>query len=86
MMMDYISDQKNSEELMAEFNEAQGDAKNKYPSAKQWFLNEFPNFTMKDGKNVVSKVKLTNEPSVPAQKQIVFDLRPAVVPLPPNVF
>lgn len=32
MMMDYISDQKNSEELMAEFNEAQGDAKNKYPS------------------------------------------------------
>lgn len=28
MMMDYISDQKNSEELMAEFNEAQGDAKN----------------------------------------------------------
>ena len=35
MMMDYISNQKNSEELMAEFNEAQGDAKNKYPSAKQ---------------------------------------------------
>ena len=25
-----------------------------------------------------------NEPSVPAQKQIVFDLRPAVVPFPPN--
>ena len=45
MMMDYISNQKNSEELMAEFNEAQGDAKNKYPSSKQWFLNEFPNFS-----------------------------------------
>lgn len=58
MMMDYISNQKNSEELMAEFNEAQGDAKNKYPSAKQWFLNEFPDFTMKNGKDAVSKAKI----------------------------
>ena len=58
MMMDYISNQKNSEELMAEFNEAQGDAKNKYPSAKQWFLNEFPDFTMKNGKDTVSKAKI----------------------------
>ena len=36
MMMDYISDQKNSEELMAEFNEAQGDAKNKYRLPNFW--------------------------------------------------
>ena len=72
MMMEYISDQKNSEELMAEFNEAQGDAKNKYPSAKQWFLNEFPNFTMKDGKNVVSKVKLTKIKNNAKAKMVNF--------------
>lgn len=72
MMMDYISNQKNSEELMAEFNEAQGDAKNKYPSAKQWFLNEFPNFTMKDGKNVVSKVKLTKIKNNAKAKMVNF--------------
>lgn len=72
MMVDYISDQKNSEELMAEFNEAQGDAKNKYPSAKQWFLNEFPNFTMKDGKNVVSKVKLTKIKNNAKAKMVNF--------------
>lgn len=72
MMMDYISNQKNSEELMAEFNEAQGDAKNKYPSAKQWFLNEFPDFTMKNGKKAASKAKIVKIKKNVEDKMVKF--------------
>ena len=72
MMAEYIMSQQNSDKLMAEFNEAQSMGKSKYPLAKKWFLNEFPDFTMKNGKKVVSKVKLTKIKNNAKAKMVNF--------------
>ena len=44
--------------LMAEFEEAMKFGKSKYPLAKKWFLNQFPNFKITEGKKAVSDAKI----------------------------
>lgn len=64
--------QQNSDKLMAEFNEAQSMGKSKYPLAKKWFLNEFPDFTMKNGKKAASKAKIVKIKKNVEDKMVKF--------------
>ena len=72
MMAEYIMSQQNSDKLMAEFNEAQSMGKSKYPLAKKWFLNEFPDFTMKNGKKAASKAKIVKIKKNVEDKMVKF--------------
>ena len=54
----HIEKQENSEFLMAEFNEAQKQGKSKYPLAKKWFLEQFPNFKITEGKKAIGDAKI----------------------------
>lgn len=58
MMKTHIEKQENSEFLMAEFNEAQKQGKSKYPLAKKWFLEQFPNFKITEGKKAIGDAKI----------------------------
>ena len=58
MMKTHIQKQENSETLMAEFEEAMAMGKSKYPLAKKWFLEQFPNFKITEGKKAVSDAKI----------------------------
>ena len=57
MMKTHIQKQENSETLMAEFEEAMKFGKSKYPLAKKWFVKQFPNFKITEGKKAVSEAK-----------------------------
>ena len=72
MMAENIMSQQNSDKLMAEFNEAQSMGKSKYPLAKKWFLNEFPDFTMKNGKKAASKAKIVKIKKNVEDKMVKF--------------
>lgn len=50
VMKTHIEKQENKDILMAEFEEAIKMGKSKYPLAKKWFLNQFPNFKISEGK------------------------------------
>ena len=58
VMEAHIQKQENSVALMAEFNEAQMFGKSKYPLAKKWFVKQFPNFKITEGKKAVSDAKI----------------------------
>ena len=58
MMKTHIEKQENSEFLIAEFNEAQKQGKSKYPLAKKWFLEQFPNFKITEGKKAIGDAKI----------------------------
>ena len=58
VMKTHILNQKNSDELMAEFEEAMKFGKSKYPLAKKWFMKQFPNFKITEGKKAVSDAKI----------------------------
>ena len=58
VMKTHIQKQENSETLMAEFEEAMAMGKSKYPLAKKWFLKQFPNFKITEGKKAVSDAKI----------------------------
>ena len=58
MMKTHIQKQENSETLMAEFEEAMKFGKSKYPLAKKWFVKQFPNFKITEGKKAVSDAKI----------------------------
>ena len=58
VMKTHILAQKDSDTLMAEFEEAMKFGKSKYPLAKKWFLNQFPNFKITEGKKAVSDAKI----------------------------
>ena len=58
VMEAHIQKQENSVALMAEFKEAQMFGKSKYPLAKKWFVAQFPNFKITEGKKAVSDAKI----------------------------
>jgi len=58
VMKTHILAQKDSDTLMAEFEEAMKFGKSKYPLAKKWFLNQFPDFKITKGKKAVSDAKI----------------------------
>ena len=58
VMKTHILAQKDSDILMAEFEEAMKVGKSKYPLAKKWFLEQFPNFKITEGKKAVSNAKI----------------------------
>ena len=58
VMKTHIEKQENKNILMAEFEEAMKMGKSKYPLAKKWFLNQFPNFKISEGKKAVGDAKI----------------------------
>jgi len=58
VMKTHIEKQENKDTLMAEFEEAMKFGKSKYPLAKKWFLEQFPNFKITEGKKAVSNAKI----------------------------
>ena len=58
VMKAHIEKQTNKDILMAEFEEAMKFGKSKYPLAKKWFLKQFPNFKITEGKKAVSDAKI----------------------------
>ena len=58
VMKTHIQSQKNSEELMAEFEEAMKFGKSKYPMAKKWFLKQFHDFKITEGKKACGDAKI----------------------------
>lgn len=58
VMRTHIQKQENSIALMAEFDEVLKIGKSKYPLAKKWFLEQFPNFKMTEAKKAVSNAKI----------------------------
>ena len=58
VMKTHIEKQENKDILMAEFEEAIKMGKSKYPLAKKWFLNQFPNFKISEGKKAVGDAKI----------------------------
>ena len=58
VMRTHILAQENSELLMAEFEESMKEGKSKYPMAKKWFVAQFPNFKITEGKKAVSDAKI----------------------------
>ena len=58
VMRTHILAQENSELLMAEFEESMKEGKSKYPLAKKWFVAQFPNFKITEGKKAVSDAKI----------------------------
>ena len=67
----HILNQKNSDELMAEFEEAMKFGKSKYPLAKKWFMKQFPNFKITEGKKAVSDAKMATI-KANARKKVVL--------------
>ena len=61
---------------MAEFNEAQMFGKSKYPLAKKWFLEQFPNFKISEGKKSASDAKIAKV-KANAKAKIVLVKTPA---------
>lgn len=76
MMKTHIEKQENSEFLMAEFNEAQKQGKSKYPLAKKWFLEQFPNFKITEGKKAIGDAKIAKV-KANAKAKIVLVKTPA---------
>ena len=58
LMKAHIEAQDDSKALMVEFEEVQKFGKSKYPLAKKWFLEQFPNFKITEAKKAVSKAKI----------------------------
>lgn len=58
VMRTHIQKQENSNVLMTEFDEVLKIGKSKYPLAKKWFLEQFPNFKMTEAKKAVSDTKI----------------------------
>ena len=58
VMKAHIEKQTNKDILMSEFEEAMKFGKSKYPLAKKWFLKQFPNFKITEGKKAVSDAKI----------------------------
>ena len=58
VMKAHIEKQENKDALMAEFEEAMKFGKSKYPMAKKWFMKQFPNFKITEGKKAVSDAKI----------------------------
>ena len=76
VMEAHIQKQENSVALMAEFNEAQMFGKSKYPLAKKWFLEQFPNFKISEGKKSASDAKIAKV-KANAKAKIVLVKTPA---------
>lgn len=57
VMRTHIQKNENSDNLMAEFDEILKIGKGKYPLAKKWFLEQFPDFKA-EGKKAVSNAKI----------------------------
>lgn len=76
MMKTHIEKQENSEALMAEFEGAMKMGKSKYPLAKKWFLEQFPNFKITEGKKAISDAKIAKV-KANAKAKIVLAKTPA---------
>lgn len=76
VMKTHIEKQENKDILMAEFEEAIKMGKSKYPLAKKWFLNQFPNFKISEGKKAVGDAKIAKV-KANAKAKIVLVKTPA---------
>ena len=76
VMRTYIQKQENGDALMVEFDEVLKISKSKYPLAKKWFLEQFPDFKMTEAKKEVSNAKIAKAKAT-AKAKVVMLKHPA---------